>query len=57
MIVYLLWGLLWTFIIDYLTRNSPQELTNWERIMMVLVWPLIFVLLVWEIIKAFVNNE
>lgn len=57
MIFYLLMGILVSWFMDWLTFNTPHQLTNWERFLMVLIWPLMFIFIAWEFIKEFIKNE
>jgi membrane protein DedA with SNARE-associated domain len=57
MITYLLWGLVWTLIIDWVLKGTEHELTNLERLQLIVIYPIIFVFLIWEVIKAFTSND
>ena len=57
MIFYLLMGILVSWFMDWLTFNTPYQLSNWERFLMVLIWPLMFIFIAWEFIKDFIKNE
>ena len=57
MIFYLLMGILVSWFMDWLTLNTPHQLTNWERFFMTLIWPLMFIFIAWEFIKEFIKNE
>jgi len=57
MIFYLLMGILVSWFLDWLTFNTQHQLTNLERLIMVVIWPLMFLFLAWEFIKAFIKNE
>lgn len=57
MIFYLLMGILVSWFMDWLTFNTPYQLSNWERFLIVLIWPLMFIFIAWKFIKEFINNE
>ena len=57
MITYFLWGLLVTFIFDVILRGSEHELTNIERLILLLTWPFLLIWFIYNTIKTFRNNK
>ena len=57
MIIYFLWGLLVTFIFDVILRGGEHELTNIERLILLLTWPFLLIWFIYNTIKTFRNNK
>ena len=57
MITYFLWGLLVTFIFDVILRGGEHELTNIERLVLLLTWPFLLIWFIYNTIKTFRNNK
>ena len=57
MITYFLWGLLVTFIFDVILRGGEHELTNLERLILLLTWPFLLIWFIYNTIKPFRNNK
>ena len=57
MITYFLWGLLVTFIFDVILRGGEHELTNLERLILLLTWPFLLIWFIYNTIKTFRNNK
>ena len=57
MITYFLWGLLFTFIFDVILRGGEHELTNIERLILLLTWPFLLIWFIYNTIKTFRNNK
>jgi hypothetical protein len=53
MLTYLLLGMVFTFMIDSMLINGPDEtrLSMKERILTVLVWPIMLLYLILELLK------
>ena len=57
MIIYFLWGLLVTFIFDVILRGGEHELTDIERLILLLTWPFLLIWFIYNTIKTFRNNK
>ena len=57
MITYFLWGLLVTFIFDVILRGGEHELNNWERLILLILWPFLLIWFIYNTIKTFRNNK
>jgi hypothetical protein len=57
MITYFLWGLLFTFIFDVILRGGEHELNNWERLILLILWPFLLIWFIYNTIKTFRNNK
>ena len=57
MITYLLIGVIFTFIFDMILKGTDNEFVNWERIVMLLLWPLTMAWFVWFMIRNFRGRE
>ena len=54
MLIYLILGTLFIGFIDVLASVNPNTDTrfnNWERIMAILLWPIMFVIFVYNMLK------
>ncbi len=53
MITYLLWGMLFTFMIDAILIDVPEngKLTWGERLVTVLIWPIMLLFLIIELLR------
>jgi hypothetical protein len=58
MILYLLIGILFQWLMYYGTiKISPQStFTHWERILLVVFWPLGVLMFVYSFIKSFISK-
>jgi len=54
MLWYLVFGTLFTGFLDILSSTNPSkdtQFTNWERILSILLWPIMFMLFVYNMFK------
>lgn len=51
MIIYILWGILFTFIFDMILKGGEHEFTTLERIFFVVLWPIVLVWFLYFFIK------
>lgn len=57
MIMYFLFGLLITLIFDIILKGGEHELTNWERLVFLLLWPVLMAWFLYFTIKNFRGKE
>jgi hypothetical protein len=53
---YLLAGLIVSFILEIFIRQSNQTVLFWERISMIVFWPIMMAVFVWHFIKGFLGD-
>ena len=59
MILYLLIGMLFQWLMHYGTAKiTPQySFTHWERILLIVLWPIGLLMFIYSFIKTFFNNN
>ena len=57
MLQYLLVGVCISFLLEAIIRWSQQEVSNLERIQMIIGWPLMTLIFAYNFIKGFFNND
>ena len=57
MILYFLFGALFTFIFDMILKGGEHEFNNFERVVMLLLWPIMLIWFVYFTIKNLRGGE
>ena len=53
-ITYLFFGVLWNVTLDFITTitESNNGLSNWEKVISILVWPFSLIIFIYHFIKG-----
>ena len=57
MLIYLLFGTLVTFFFDIVLRGGEHELNNFEKVIILLLWPLMVIWFGYHLINEFRKSD
>ena len=57
MIIYFIFGLLFTFIFDVILKGGEHEFNNVERIVVTILWPIMLIWFIYFTIKNFLDGN
>jgi hypothetical protein len=59
MIIYLLIGFIFQWLMHYGTiKINPQySFTHWERVLLIVIWPIILIFFIYSFIKTFFSDK
>jgi hypothetical protein len=58
LITYLLIGIIWDIIYNFISTiiESSNKLNNWERVISLVLWPIVIIIFGYHFIKTFIGK-